>query len=151
MNGNPVATLGPQWLSALGNRRQAKIAEEANSLTLTGVWLLLIGLCIGLSGLRGFRPSIGGLLLQPYMIPIGLAFPFVLIMRSGKFPSPPLIAVIVFFAMYTFASFRAGTGFMDPLSEDLKVASALVAVFTIALLVRSRADFMFGAMGLTLS
>ncbi len=151
MNSNQVATFGPQWLSAMSARRQAKAAEQANSLTLTGVWLLLIGLSIGLSGLRSFRPSIGGLLLQPYLIPIGLAFPFVLLLRSGKFPVRPLIGVIIFAAMYAFASFRGATAVMDPISEDIKVFAAIVAVFTVALLVRSRADFIFGAIGLCAS
>jgi hypothetical protein len=148
---NRVATIGPQWLSALATRRHTKAAEQANSLTLTGVWLLLIGLLIGLSGLRSFRPSIGGLLLQPYLIPIGLAFPFVLLLRSGKFPVGPLISAIVFAAMYALASFRGATAVMDPLSEDIKVVAAIVAVFTVALLVRSRADFIFGAIGLCAS
>jgi hypothetical protein len=148
---NQVATIGPQWLSTLATRRHTKAAEQANSLTLTGVWLLLIGLLIGLSGLRSFRPSIGGLLLQPYLIPIGLAFPFVLLLRSGKFPVGPLISAIVFAAMYALASFRGATAVMDPISEDIKVFTAIVAVFTVAMLVRSRVDFIFGAMGLCAS
>jgi hypothetical protein len=149
MNGNQTATLGPQWLSAITVRRRAKAADQANSLTLTGVWLLLIGLLVGLSGLRSFRPTIGGLLLQPYLVPIGLAFPFVLLLRVGKFPVRPLIGLIVFAGMYAFASIRgsAAAG-MDPISENIKVLSAILSIFTVALLVRSRADFMFGAMGL---
>ncbi len=148
MNGNPGATLGPPYITAWANRRQAKVAEQANSLTPTGVWLLLIGLLIGLSGLRSLRPSIGGLLLQPYLIPIGLAFPFVLLLRSGKFPVRPLVCSIIFGAMYAFASLHGAAAATNPLSEIAKVAAALVAVFTVALLVRSRADFMFGAIGL---
>jgi hypothetical protein len=148
MNGNQLATFGPQWFSTMGDRRQAKIADQANSLTLAGVWLLLIGLMVGLSGLKSFRPSIGGLLLQPYLIPIGLAFPFVLMLRSAKFPIRPLICSIIFGALYAFASLRGATAATSPLSEIAKVVAALVAVFTVGLLVRSRADFMFGALGL---
>lgn len=151
MNSNQIAAFGPPWLSALTTRRHAKVAEQANSLTFTGVLLLVTGLAIGLSGLRSFRPSIGGLLLQPYLIPIGLAFPFVALLRSAKFPGRPLMCALVFVAMYAFASLRSETTFMNPISENIKVASALVAVFTVALLVRSRADFTFGALGLVAS
>ena len=148
MNANQLSADRPQWLSVIDARRRARASDRANSLTLTGVWLLLIGLLIGLSGLRSFRPSIGGLLLHPDLILIGLAFPFVLLTRAGKFPLGPLIASVVFAGMYTFASIGPATPYMDPISETIKVLSALMTIFTVGLLVRSRSDFVFGAMGL---
>jgi hypothetical protein len=72
-------------------------------------------------------------------------------LRSGKSPVRPLVCSIVFVALYTFASLRGASGGMSPLSEIAKVIAGLVAVFTVALLVRSRADFMFGAIGLCAS
>ena len=147
MNANQLSVDRPPWLSVIDARRRARAFDQANSLTLTGVWLLLIGLSIGLSGFRSFRPSIGGLLLHPDLILIGLAFPFVLLTRAGKYPLGPLIGGIVFVGMYTFASIGPATPYMDPISETIKVLSALMTIFTVGLLVRSRSDFVFARHG----
>ena len=133
-------------------RQPSRLASTANSLTPTGVWLFLIGLSVVLSGLREFRLPVGGLLLQPYLVPIGLAFPFVLLLRFGRFPVGPLVAWIIFAGMYVISTMtRPASPMMSPLSENLKLVAAIVAIYTVALLVRSRTDFIFGAAGLGLA
>jgi hypothetical protein len=152
MNGNHSMPYRAQWIPGTTAREPSRLANAANSLTPTGVWLFLIGLSIVLSGIREFRLPIGGLLLQPYMIPLGLAFPFVLLLRFGKFPVVPLIGWTIFAGTYAIALLGSpSTEFMSPLSEIIKVAAAIVAIFTVALLVRSRTDFIFGAAGLGLA
>jgi hypothetical protein len=148
MNGNQAMSSSSRWVPATVSRSSSRLAESANSLTLTGVWLLLAGLAVTLSGIRGFRLPMGGLLLQPYLIFIGLAFPFVLLLRMGKFPIGPLIGWMIFAVTYSIASIGPATEFMSPLNEMIKVLAAIVAIFTVALLVRSRTDFIFGAAGL---
>ena len=150
MNVNPVMPHNSPWL-ALGQRNRLKVNEQANSLTTTGVWLLLIGAMVVMSGLAEFRIHVGSLRLQPYLIPIGLAFPFVALFRISKFPQSVLLALIVFAGIYGFVSIGPATLFMNPLAENVKLLSAIMAIFTVALLVRSRADFVFGAAGLALA
>ncbi|HKD38417.1 MAG TPA: O-antigen ligase family protein [Pirellulales bacterium] len=129
----------------------ARQAESANSLTLTGVWLFFTGLSVTLSGIKAVRMPIGGLLLQPYLVFIGLAFPLVLLARIAKFPLGPLIGWIIFAVTYAIASLGPATEMMSPLNENIKVLAAIVAIVTVALLVRSRSDFIFGAAGLVAS
>jgi O-Antigen ligase len=147
MNGNQVIQYGPPWFAAATARRQSKAADTANSLTLTGVWLLLIGATIVFSGIGALRAPIGGLRLQPFMIPIGLTFPFVVLTRIAKFPVGPLIGWSVFGVMYAMSSFAPATPMLDPISENVKILSAIAAIITVALLVRSRTDFIFGVAG----
>jgi hypothetical protein len=151
MNGNQAMTYGGSWLPATIGRQSVRESGSANSLTFTGVWLLLAGLAVTLSGIKAARFSIGGLLLQPYLVPIGLAFPFVLLLRITKFPVGPLIGWMVFAVSYAIASIGPATEMMSPLNENIKVLAAIISIVTVALLVRSRTDFIFGAAGLVAS
>ncbi len=151
MNGNQAISYPSRWSSTTVSRRSTRLTESANSLTFTGVWLFLAGLAVTLSGIRAARLPIGGLLLQPYLVFIGLAFPFVVLLRITKFPVGPLVGWIAFAVSYAIATIGPATDFMSPLNENIKVVSAIVAIITVALLVRSRSDFILGTAGLAAS
>ncbi len=151
MNGNSTLTYGSGGIAARAAIRGAKSDQSANSLTLGGAWLFVIGFAIVMSGIRALRLPIGNLLLQPYLIPIAIAFPIVALFRIGKFPRGPLYGWLLFSIIYAAASLGPATTLMSPLSENLKVIAAIVATVTIALLVKSRTDFIFGSAGLALA
>ena len=98
-------------------------------------------------GHQGARFSIGGLLLQPYLVPIGLAFPFVLLRRITKFPVGPLIGWMVFVGIYAIASIGPATEMMDPLSENIKVLSAIISIVHGCAVGAESHGFIFGAAG----
>jgi hypothetical protein len=89
-----------------------------------------------------------GLLLHPYLIPVALAFPFMLMMRLNEFPARIAAALLTFVGIYYF-SILAGGGIV--LGEVFKIASSAITIVTCALLVRRRGDFVAGALGLVIA
>ena len=49
------------------------------------------------------RPDVMGLRLHPYLMPVALAFPLVLMSRIAEFPARMLAALLVFTGMYCFS------------------------------------------------
>jgi hypothetical protein len=125
-------------------RRRVSIAGlSINGLLLFATSFLVIG-----SGFRVMRPEVMGLLLHPYLIPVALAFPFVMMSRLGEFPVRIGAALLSFIAIYYF-SILAGGGIV--LGEVFKIASGAVTIITCALLVQRRGDFVAGALGLSIA
>ncbi len=125
-------------------RRKISIA----GLSINGVLLFAASFLIIGSGFRAMRPEIMGLLLHPYLVPIALAFPFVVMSRIGEFPVRMGAALLTFIAIYYF-SILAGGGIV--LGEVFKIASGAVTIVTCALLVQRRGDFVAGALGLCIA
>lgn len=131
----------PQATSRSGKR------VKVEGLSLTGILLFLIGFLVVGSGFTSFRPQILGLALHPYLVPLALAVPFVLMSRLGEFPLRVLTAMMVFAGMYMFSVFNGSVA----LGEVFKVGSFVATVITCALLVRRQGDFVAGALGLSLA
>jgi hypothetical protein len=146
MSSNAAFPLTSQ-LAPLLARDQSLRRAPPTRLTIGGVMLLVIGLMMIFSAMRAFRADVGGLLFHPYLAPVGLLFPLVLLYRIREFPMHCLTGLIVFAGMYGFSTL-AGTGLV---SENVKCAASVITIITTALLVRSRADFIAGAIGLNLA
>jgi hypothetical protein len=117
-------------------------------LSMTGVVLLGITLSVMGSGSMSFRPEIFGLAVHPYLIPVAVAFPLVVLARIGEFPPRILAALVVFSSIYCF-SVLSGAGMS--LSEILKMVSTPVTIIVCALLVRRQGDFVAAVLGLTIA
>jgi hypothetical protein len=129
-------------------RAGAKGTATLTGLTVTGVVLFVTSFLVLASGYTSMRPEVMGLALHPFLVPVALAFPLVLLARLGEFPPRVLAALLVFTAMYSF-SIVSGSGL--PLGEFVKMATTVLTIFVCALLVRRRGDFVAGALGLSIA
>ncbi len=129
---------------AAAEKRQASIA----GLSLTGIWLFIVSLLVVASGFSSWRPEVGGLLVHPYLVPMALAFPFVVMSRIGEFPVRILVSLMVFTAVYSFSAVNGGD---LALGEIFKTGTSVVTIITVALLVRRRGDMVAGALGLAIA
>jgi hypothetical protein len=136
------AMLSPALVAA--EKRRASIA----GLSLSGIWLFILSLLVVASGFPKLRPEVGGLLLHPYLVPVALAFPFVVMARIGEFPVRVLVALIVFTAVYSFSAVNGGS---LAVGEIFKTGTSVVSIITVALLVRRRGDMVAGALGLAIA
>ena len=125
---------------------RASGSSQASGLSFSGIGLLVIGLLVLGSGFVVFRPMIAGMLVHPYLILLAVVAPWVLLSRIYDFPLRPLVAMSVFFTLFVISSF-------DPVSQSFvaNLAAGLLSIVFVALVVRSRADFVAGVVGLTLA
>jgi hypothetical protein len=137
-----AALAPPQPLPAQPLARSTAVSSR---LTLSGCVLFLTCALMFGSGFKAFRPEVMGLLVHPFLIPIALVAPFLLISRLKAFPVRALTALTVFFLLYAMSNLMGGRA---ALSEIVKVATSGVAIVATALLIRSRADFVAGVVGL---
>ena len=126
----------------------SKSGTYVNKLSFGGVFLFISCLLIVGSGIGQFRPDIGGMRLHPYLIPLGVAFPFLFITRLQRFPPNILAGMVVFAMIYIAAVINGGGG---GTSEIAKILCGGIAIVAAALLVQSHADFVAGAVGLNLA
>jgi hypothetical protein len=140
--------LSPSLLAARTPERAAGKKISIAGLSLSGIMLFAISFLVVASGFTSMRPEIMGLSLHPYLIPVALAFPLVLVMRIHLFPFRAMCALLVFTFMYSFSVLSAGSISMG---EIFKTACSVVTVVTCALLVRRRGDFVAGALGLSIA
>lgn len=123
----------------------AKIA----GLSLTGILLLVTGALVLGSGFMSLRPEVvAGLRLHPYLLPVVVAAPLVLLTRLQVFPWKILVALLLFSGMYFFS---VCNGADIAIGEVFKWGSAVVTIITCALLVRRRGDFVAGVIGLSIA
>jgi hypothetical protein len=128
------------------NRSRAKML--VGGVSLTGVLLFVTSLLVVASGYTSLRPDVMGLALHPYLVPVALALPFVVMARIVEFPVRILVAILVFTFMY---SFSLVNGVSVGVGEIFKTCSGVVTIVTCALLVRRRGDFVIGALGLSIA
>jgi hypothetical protein len=88
-----------------------------------------------------------GVSLHAALVPIGLAFPFVLLSRGAQFPGRVMAGLLAFVSIYAFSVVN---GASIELSEIIKIWSTFATITACALLVRSRADFVAGCLGLAI-
>src|SRR5690242_973162 len=79
-------------------------------LSLTGLVLFVSAALIVASGFMSMRPEIFGLALHPMLVPIALAFPFVVLSRISLFPTRILVGLGSFVGIYLI-SIVNGTSF----------------------------------------
>ncbi len=128
--------------------RRARAKLSVAGLSINGVLLFVLGFMVVASGFTSLRPNIGGFMVHPYLGPVALAFPFVVMSRIHMFPVRALVAILVFTGMYCFSVFN---GASVAVGEIFKTGSAIVTIVTCALLVRRRGDFVAGALGLSIA
>jgi hypothetical protein len=128
------------------NRSRAKML--VGGVSLTGVLLFVTSLLVVASGYTSLRPDVMGLALHPYLVPVALALPFVVMARIVEFPVRILAALLVFTFMY---SFSLVNGVSVGVGEIFKMCSGVVTIIACALLVRRRGDFVAGALGLSIA
>lgn len=147
MSTQPAMPLAPALLT-VGGARRAGNKVSIDGLSLNGLLLFVMSLSVMASGFTSMRPVVMGLAVHPYLLPVGLAFPLVLVMRLHKFPVRVLVALLLFTSMYSFSLLNGGR---NPLGEVFKTTAALVTIVSCALLVRRRGDFVAGALGLSIA
>ncbi len=145
-----MSTHHPQALRSFDfSARTAQRAKHGSltGLSLTGMLLFVIGVLVVASGYVALRPKIMGVSLHASLLPIGLAFPFILLSRGGQLPMRVLVGLIAFVAIYAFSVVN---GANIALNEIIKIGSTFATITTCALLVRTRADFVAGCLGLAI-
>ncbi len=147
MSTRPATPLGPVLLT-MGQRPVTQQQLAIAGMTVTGVLLFLIGFLVVGSGYSMLRPKFIGLSLHPYLLPVAVAFPLVLMSRMHMFPLRIGVSILVFVSTYCFSALNGG---LNPLGEVFKVASAVISIIVCALLVRRRGDFVAGALGLAIA
>ncbi len=140
----PMRPSGPPPGSVPAPRRRAKPAT-GSGLTLGGWLLLLIGLLVVGSGMLRLV-QVGTLHVHPYLFVVVPLFPIMVLVWIKDFPMWALVAMVVFAGVYAFSC-------TDHESHTfiVKMGSGMVTIVTVALLVRSRADFVAGVLGLMLA
>ncbi|HEX3725632.1 MAG TPA: hypothetical protein VHV08_05290, partial [Pirellulales bacterium] len=146
MSTHPANALSPNLMSA-APAKQGRPFSIAG-LSVNGGLLFTAAFLVVASGFSSLRPEVMGLALHPSLVPIALAFPFVLMSRIGEFPMRVLSALVLFVAMYCF-SVCNGTNIA--IGEIFKIVAGGITIVTCALLVRRRGDFVAGALGLSLA
>ncbi len=141
-----LSARGTSWPPAAIRSDPNSRWRQAGGLTLGGIWLLGTGLLVVGSGLASFRPVVGGMMVHPYLVALLAVAPLVLLLRIYDFPLRPLVGMATFFGLFAISSLDPGS-----LPFIVKLGAGLATVVVTALLVRSRADFLAGAVGLTLA
>lgn len=150
MNPNSMMHPSPQWLAAMAARGYASAGKKTNRVTIGGICLFFVGMAIFLSGLGVFRPPVGHLRLQPYLLPLGLGS-LLILPRLAKFPTKVLAAFFIFWSLYAVSMLGTSVQKVTPLEEALKLASAFAVVVIVASLVSTRGDFVLGSLGLSVA
>lgn len=129
-----------------GNSAWRKACENAGEWpSASGVLLGVTCLSVAGSAIKAARIDVGGLLVHPYLVAIAICAPFVMVSRFHLFPARVLAGTTAFLLTFSLSAFGG------PIGEIVKVASALLTVFVIALLVRNQTDFLLGAGSLLLA
>lgn len=137
----------PYSLMTLSVPNEQAVRSALGKLTGSGIVLFLSGLAVLGSGFAQLRPSVFGMLIHPYLIPIGLAFPFLLVSRIQRFPTNTLFGLSIFTVIYIFSTLSGS--WATP--ETPKIVSGAIVIFSAALLVRSCGDFVAGSVGLSIA
>jgi len=100
-------------------------------------------LLVAAATLRELRLEIGGLFVPLHVVPILFAAP--LVFRSiERIPQALRTSMIVFLVLFSIAVLRYGEAFGDM----VKMITSVVTIFAIALMVRTRRDFVYATVGL---
>lgn len=131
-------------------RRVVESARRTLALDALSPWGLLAfvtGLSVGLSGVRQARFEVMGLYVQPYLLFVVAALPYLLVTRLQRIPGRILGCLLVFWAIFVVANF--GTPIF--LKESIKLTMSVAAIVACALMIERRADFVAGVFGLALA
>ena len=115
-------------------------------MSLNGAYLFLMSVLVVGSGLGSWRPEVFGLLVHPYLVPLGLVVPF-LVGRFADVPLRILVTMFAFAAMYCFSSLNGG---YNPLGEVFKMTSAMLTILVYAVMMRRREDMVPATLGMAI-
>ncbi|MGD9722099.1 MAG: O-antigen ligase family protein [Pirellulales bacterium] len=124
--------------------RKLKLA----GVSINGALLFVTSILVVFSGFTGFRPDVFGLMLHPYLVPVAVAFVFLVLSKLALFPARVLVGLLAFMTIYVFSMLSAG---MQGMGEVFRIGSGIVTIVTCALLVNRRGDFVAGAFGLSIA
>ena len=119
----------------------------ASGLTVSGGLTFLIGASLVASGFAAGRLDFGGLKVHPYLLIVAVIFLPLAAARLRFIPIRFVFALTAFVAVYFASTFVGGVA----VAEGLKVTAAIITILTMAMLVRSRQDFVAGTLGMTLA
>ncbi len=126
---------------------QTSLRQSSGGLTLSGMLLFVIGCLVIASGYVALRPKILGMSLHAALVPILMTFPFLALSRLSLFPMRVLVGLTVFVGIYAFSVVN---GANIALNEIVKIVCTYATIISCALLIRSRADFVAGCLGLAI-
>jgi hypothetical protein len=123
---------------------------------LTGSGVILFVICVLLagSGVERYREVLSaitqsraiGMSAHPYLILVGLVFPFIVMQRIAIVPLPLITSFAVFSALWYVSTFYGGIA----VQELFKISATFLTIVVAALLIRTREDFLAGVAGLCL-
>jgi hypothetical protein len=125
----------------------SEVTGGAGRLTANGVLTFFLGASLVASGFSAGRFDFGGLKVHPYLAVVAVIF-LPLAAARLRFIPVRLVVVLAAFGAFYFASTIVGGVAVHDL---LKFTSSIVTILTMAMLVRSRKDFVAGALGMTLA
>jgi hypothetical protein len=134
-------------LSAPSAAKLFDVAPGASRLTSSGLAGFVLGLSLVVSGFNAGRADFGGLKVHPYLYLIAVLFLPLAATRLRLLPVRTVLALVGFGAFYFASTFVGGVA----VQEIFKVTAAVVTILTMAMLVRSRQDFVATALGMTLA
>lgn len=120
------------------------------NLTIFGVWSFFVGLAVVGSASKLVRLNIGDLLVHPYLFPVAIVAPILLLTQIHRFPVKTLAAMLIFLATFVASTVSVSEPPME-IGELLRMIASITAIVVIALSIRSERDFVFGVLGLILA
>ena len=118
-----------------------------DSLSLWGVYAFLLGLSVGLSGVRTARVEIIGLFVQPYLLLALPVLPYLIVTRAQRIP----LRAASLLAVFCFIFVLAGLGTPNFVKDATKLITSVAAIAAAAMMIDRRSDFIAGAVGMALA
>lgn len=111
------------------------------------VLLIVTCLLVAASTIRALRIELGGLLIPLHVLPVLLAMPSIVIPSFARIPASVRTTLLIFLGLFAFSVLRYGESFGDM----VKMAASVATIFAVALMVKSRDDFVKGTIALSIS
>jgi O-antigen ligase len=119
---------------------------------LPGIAFFLVGLLVALSAFPSGRIEVAGLLVHPYLIPVALLFPIIVLPRIRYLPPGMLLWTVLFLVFYSIATMiEPSTDWQSNYGELLKIFAFVATVVTAALALRSDRDLVAVTLALCLA
>jgi len=128
----------------ISSAQQVRLSKQ-DVFTSTGRWAFVVALLFVFSTNAGYRLSVAGLLVHPYLILLPVAW-LLGGVRINSLPKTIRDSLFVFFFIFSLACVQN----LNPLSEVFKVGASLATFVFFVVSIRSEKDFRFVAWGLLL-
>lgn len=114
---------------------------------LNAFMLFIVGFSLAGSGFSLLRINFLGLRVHTYLMVVGAFFPLLAVTRLHLIPSKVLFELTAFASLYFVTTIPGGVDY----GEGIKIFAAVATIITMAMLVRSRNDFVAGVLGMCLA